>query len=103
MRERTNGSRRDEVAAHHSVTRIGEVSIAVGTHDNGRELVIDPVINYATYLGGLLDDQALAIAVDVSGSGYVTGSFTRSTSDGLGLNSGRNVLRAYQTTPTYKG
>jgi hypothetical protein len=40
--------------------------------DTSRPLVIDPLV-YATYLGGSSDDYGYSIAVDSSGSAYVTG------------------------------
>jgi Beta-propeller repeat len=55
------------------------VSIQVGNYDRRRELVIDPAVSYATYLGGAAEDDAYAIAVDGSGAAYVTGQ-TASTS-----------------------
>ncbi len=36
-------------------------------------LVIDPVLTYGTFLGGMATDRAFAIAVDKSGYAYVTG------------------------------
>jgi hypothetical protein len=50
-----------------------EVGFDVGDYDKGRPLVIDPVLNYSTYLGGGNDDQGNSIAVDPSGNAYVTG------------------------------
>lgn len=50
-----------------------EVAIALGSYDRSRELVIDPSLSYATYLGGSAEDDAFAIAVDGSGSTYITG------------------------------
>jgi len=55
------------------------VSFEVGNYDRRRELVIDPAVSYATYLGGAAEDDAYAIAVDGSGAAYVTGQ-TASTS-----------------------
>jgi Beta-propeller repeat len=50
-----------------------EVGFIVGPYDRTRPLVIDPVLAYSTYLGGSTSDSATAIAVDASGSAYVTG------------------------------
>jgi hypothetical protein len=50
-----------------------EVGFIVGAYDRTRPLVIDPVLAYSTYLGGSTEDYATAIAVDASGSAYVTG------------------------------
>ncbi|MBT8446934.1 MAG: hypothetical protein KJO38_07290, partial [Gammaproteobacteria bacterium] len=43
----------------------------VGAYDRSRELVIDPVNRYATYLGGTGQDEAFDIAVDADGNAYV--------------------------------
>jgi hypothetical protein len=50
-----------------------QVSFQVGSYDTGRPLVIDPVLSYSTYLGGLGFDAGNAIAVDAGGNTYVTG------------------------------
>jgi len=50
------------------------VRIALGAYDRGRPLIIDPQLVESTYLGGSLGAQAFAIAVDGSGSVFVTGS-----------------------------
>jgi uncharacterized repeat protein (TIGR01451 family) len=54
----------------------GEVGFEVGSYEADRPLVLDPVLMYSTYLGGSDYDQGLAIAVDASGSAYVTGQTT---------------------------
>ncbi len=54
-----------------------EAGFVVGEYDRKRTLVIDPVLSYSTYLGGSDEDVGYAIAVDGSGSAYVTG-YTRS-------------------------
>ncbi len=36
-------------------------------------LIIDPVLVYSTYLGGLGSDEGQAVAVDTSGNAYITG------------------------------
>jgi Beta-propeller repeat len=49
------------------------VGFEVAGHDRTRALVLDPVLVYSTYLGGSKGDTAGGIAVDGSGSAYVTG------------------------------
>ena len=50
-----------------------KIGFTLGNYDPGRELVIDPSVTYATFLGGTADDEAYAIAIDGSGAAYVTG------------------------------
>jgi len=45
----------------------------LAAYDRSFPLIIDPRINYSTFLGGGSDDQGLAIAVDAGGNAYVTG------------------------------
>jgi hypothetical protein len=55
-----------------------EVGFEVGRFDRSRPLYIDPVLSYATYLGGSAYDSSTAIAVEASGNSYITG-WTNST------------------------
>lgn len=57
----------------------GLVSFELGKYDHDRELVIDPVITYSSYLGGSTNDSITGMALDSSGAMYVTG--TTSSSD----------------------
>jgi hypothetical protein len=66
-----NGERR-EAPASYSI-RAGKVEIAVANWDRRRELVINPVLVYSTYLGGSANDYGRGIATDASGAPYVTG------------------------------
>ncbi|HEX8739691.1 MAG TPA: SBBP repeat-containing protein [Casimicrobiaceae bacterium] len=50
-----------------------ELAFAVGNYDRTLPLVIDPVIAYATFVGGSGVDVATAIAVDANGSAYIAG------------------------------
>lgn len=67
--------KRVEVAANYyrPVEAPNQVRISLGRYDLGRELVIDPVIVYSTYLGSSGNDHAQGIAVNASGEAYVTG------------------------------
>jgi len=74
--------RRVAVSGRYALLGHGEVGFAVGRHDTHAPLVIDPVLSYATYLGGGADSSdsaGNAIAVDNAGDAYVTG-YTTSTS-----------------------
>ncbi len=64
---------RQEVAGSF-VLRGKQVSFAVDDYDRTKELVIDPTLNYSTYLGGNGRDEALGIAVNSSNEAVVTGS-----------------------------
>jgi len=55
------------------ITRGDEVSLRIGAYDRTKPLVVDPPILYGTYLGGLHDDNATALAVDDQGNSYVAG------------------------------
>jgi hypothetical protein len=65
--------RRVSVAAAYRLAADGSVGFALGAYDASLPLIIDPVVNYATYLGGASRDLARAIAVDATGAVYVTG------------------------------
>jgi hypothetical protein len=51
------------------------VAFQVASYDASQPLIIDPVLSWATYLGGsgFLFDDALMIAVDGAGNAYATG------------------------------
>ena len=49
------------------------VSFAVGTYDQSKTLVIDPILSYSTYLGASLTDVIKDVAIDAAGNAYVTG------------------------------
>ncbi len=51
----------------------GDVGFQVASWDQKRDLVIDPVIVYSTYLGGSDYDSACEIAVDSRGNAYIAG------------------------------
>lgn len=50
----------------------------VTSYDTAHTLIIDPILEYSTYIGGNVSDLSYAIAVDSSGSAYITG-YTQSS------------------------
>jgi hypothetical protein len=49
------------------------VGIQLAQYDNSKTVVIDPVLDYATYLGGTGNEDTPDIAVDPTGNAYVAG------------------------------
>jgi hypothetical protein len=76
---------RREIESRYRVLDGHRVVFEVGAYDHDTPLVIDPVLGYATYLGGSAADLANAIAVDAYGYAYVTG---RTASTGFPTTSG---------------
>jgi hypothetical protein len=70
---------REAVVSRYVLFEDGSVGFEVGAYDSARELVIDPVFSYGTYLGGTGTDQVLGMTVDAAGYVYVTG-YTNSAS-----------------------
>jgi beta-propeller repeat-containing protein len=69
---------RQPVEARFILQAHNQVSFALGNYDRSHELVIDPSVSYATYIGGTAEDDGNAIAVDANGNAWVTGQ-TKST------------------------
>ena len=61
------------VDADYEVAANGKVHLRLGEYDHNRELIVDPVVSYATYQGGSGADTGNGIAVDSTGAAYVTG------------------------------
>jgi hypothetical protein len=49
------------------------VAFQVGDYDKSRLLVIDPILEYSTYLGGSANELGFGIAADNQGNAYITG------------------------------
>ena len=71
--EQNGGQNKRFIDSHFVLRGTNRVAFEVAAYDHSRPLVIDPVLVYSTYLGGSFPDEPLAIAVDSSGSAYVTG------------------------------
>jgi len=70
--------RRRAVSVAYAHRGHGQFGFALGSYDHSQRLVIDPVLAWASFLGGTGFNQASAVAVDSKGSAYVAG-FTQST------------------------
>lgn len=65
---------RIEVASRFVINANHQVGFAFGSYDSTLPLVIDPILEYGSYLGGSSNsDYPVDIAVDDSGAMYVTG------------------------------
>ena len=64
------------VRGGYVVRRDGTIGFRVGTYDRRLPLVIDPILSYATYLGGIGQDHGYGVAVDAAGNMIVAGVTT---------------------------
>ncbi len=55
------GTRHQSVDGHYVLLGQNDLEFAVGAYDHSRELVIDPVLTYSTYLGGSGNEACTAI------------------------------------------
>ena len=72
MYQDVEGSRRP-VQGRYALAHGGRVTFEVGAYDTALPLVIDPVLSYATYLGGSNEERVHAVAVDSAGNAVVAG------------------------------
>ena len=86
--------KRQEVACSYSANKAGEVRFELGRYDHARPLVIDPIIEYMTYLGGSGIDEVHAIGVDSAGNVIAGGITTSSNFPGAAqpLGSGLSIF-----------
>jgi hypothetical protein len=75
------------IAGGYSMKSSTRVAFLLTGYDKSKPLVIDPVLLYSTYLGGLASDQAVGVSVDSDGSAYVAG-WTQSTNFPLASQAG---------------
>lgn len=68
--QQVNGVRK-EVPGRYAISSGHEIHFEIGSYDANKQLVIDPVLSYAAYLGG--GSGGFSVAVDSAGSAYVTG------------------------------
>jgi hypothetical protein len=62
-----------KVESHYALDAQNRVHFELGPYDHTRLLIIDPVLVYATYLGGSGGDVGYAITVDTNLDAYIAG------------------------------
>ena len=67
------GGNKREIASRYLIEGADQVGFEVAEYDAARPLVIDPVLDYSTYLGGGGGDAGVGIAVDSARNAYVMG------------------------------
>jgi uncharacterized protein (TIGR03437 family) len=70
--QESEGSRRT-VDCDYRLSEKDQVEFRLGDYDTTLPLVIDPVLVYSTYIGGIGIDSGQDIAVDGEGAAYITG------------------------------
>lgn len=93
--ETENG--RETVAAAYAMGEDGSVHFELGAYDPTRPLVIDPVLSYATFLGGVDFDRCWDIAVTADGAAIIIGETESPSFPSL------NVLSTNVAFPGYLG
>jgi len=64
---------RRSVAGSYRILSRGTAGIEVGPYDNSKPLVIDPIVQYLTYIGRANLDAVTRVAADSNGNLYLTG------------------------------
>jgi hypothetical protein len=75
--QNNNGSRQ-LIEGRYSFRNKNQIGFNIDHYDRTKPLIIDPTLEYSTFLGGDDDEQGISITVDSAGFAYVTGS-TEST------------------------
>jgi hypothetical protein len=95
--QQLNGEKR-EIAGKYVLAGDHRVTFAVASYDRSEPLILDPILNYSTYLGGSGREGGfpMAIAVDNAGDAFVAGltasiDFPAGTNAGIGTNPNPNA------------
>ncbi|HUK89898.1 MAG TPA: SBBP repeat-containing protein, partial [Blastocatellia bacterium] len=67
---------RHEIECAYRIGGDGRIGFDLGSYDTSLELIIDPGLVYSTYLSGSGNEEGTSIAIDSSGSAYITGNTT---------------------------
>ncbi len=85
-----NGNR-ENVEVAFLVRNSQQVGLQLGSYDTSRELVIDPSLTWATYLGGSGEDEIFGIALDGSGDIFVAGEMASIDFPSTGVTTKSNI------------
>ncbi len=91
--QETAGPRR-AIPGRYVLRGAREAGFEIGAYDHTRELVVDPVLTYSTYLGGTGGTAVMAIAVDRAGNAYVAGWAESSALAGVATRGGVDAFVA---------
>jgi len=69
-----SGNAEKAIAGRFRQLADNKIGFAIGDYDHSRELIIDPVLSYSTYLGGSGTEALVKVAIDGNGGIYVAGS-----------------------------
>ncbi len=65
---------KQDVAGKYVLQANGDIGFQVsGSYDSSVPLVLDPTVQFSSYIGGTGDDYAYGVAVDADGNTYLTG------------------------------
>jgi hypothetical protein len=78
----TSNGRRELVEGAFTVAADGTVGFKIGAYDHTRELVIDPILSYASYFGGAGEDEINGTALNASNQLYAVGQSLSATLPG---------------------
>src|SRR5208282_2741578 len=70
------GNTRKSVAGSFRQLAGNKIGFTIGVYDHSRELVIDPILSYSTYLGAGGEGNLVQVAIDPSDNIYLAGSTT---------------------------
>ncbi|MEM8531148.1 MAG: Ig-like domain-containing protein, partial [Chloroflexota bacterium] len=76
------GNQRFAVPVYYNVTADQSIHFILGAYNPSYPLIIDPTLEYSTFLGGDNFDAINDIAIDADGNTYVVGTTTSSTFPG---------------------
>jgi hypothetical protein len=71
--QRDDHGKKHTIASSYRIVDKNKVGFVVASYDKSRELVIDPLLGFATYLGGSFDEYATTVAADSAGNTYIAG------------------------------